>query len=161
MATDEDFAAFNPRIASDNSGNMVAIWQENSADTGLAKIFTSVLLSGGSWSTSAQLSPSGHDAKNPEIAMNTSGDAVAVWIRGDPTFGNGALYASFLALGDSWTTPELISSSTDDIAADFKLIMDSTGRIVVIWKSGNNFKIWIATAQFGGTWVSPLQLSNN
>ncbi len=71
-----------PQVAVDPNGNAVAVWQRFD---GASTIIQSATLSFGStaWSPITDLSAAGQDAIDPQVAVDASGNAVAVWSRND------------------------------------------------------------------------------
>ena len=71
--------ATEPQVAVDGSGAAVAVWARfDGSDT---IIQASARPAGGAWGPAVDLSQSGRDSKAPQVAVDASGDAVAVWAR--------------------------------------------------------------------------------
>jgi Ca2+-binding RTX toxin-like protein len=76
--------AVHPQVAFGGSGNAIAIWY--SSDGTNTRVQASVRPVGtGVWSTPVDLSEAGEDASVPQVAVDGSGNAVAVWQRSDGT----------------------------------------------------------------------------
>lgn len=147
--------ALLPQIAINSSGNAVAVWQRSD---GLNTIVQAATLQfGGSWSAPVDLSVAGQDADKPQIAINSSGKAVAVWIRSDGA--NDIVQAATSQFGGSWTAPDDLSAAGD--SADVpQIAINSSGNTVAIWQRFSGASIvQAATLQFGGSWSSPVDLS--
>src|SRR5215471_5933606 len=67
----------SPRIASDGSGDVIAVWRELTDDT--AEIRAAFRPKNGSFGPSEQISVAAVAAESPRVAMDRLGDAVAVW----------------------------------------------------------------------------------
>ena len=77
---------FVPRIAVDPSGNALAVWQRNATNGTQTNIGVNRYTAGAGWGTAQALTndPAGV-AWRPHIAMDASGNAIAVWIQHDGT----------------------------------------------------------------------------
>ena len=90
--------AKEPQLAADGAGNVVAVWTRlEGTDTIAQAAFRS---GGGAWAAPNELSEAGGDAKEPQIAVDPGGAAVAVWSR---TVGSVAtVQAAEMAPGGNW-----------------------------------------------------------
>lgn len=146
-------------IAVDVSGNAVGIWQGYDGYNYI--IQSSSLPEGGNWSSPTNLSASGADAQAPAVAVDSLGNAVAVWSRFD---GNSSIIqANQLPFRGSWGTATNISVSGFN-ADSVKLSMDNTGLIgnaVAVWHryNGTNFIVQASELLSGGTWSFPTNIS--
>ena len=77
--------ATHPKIAMDADGNVLAVWRR-SVD-GRFSTRTNRYIPGSGWSKAAALNEYGNTGvdDHPQIAMNASGNAVAVWQQSDGT----------------------------------------------------------------------------
>ena len=75
--------ASEPQVAFDPSGNAIAVWSQfDSPNSRTHAAFRPV---GGSFGGDQTISPAGADANAPQIAIDSTGKAVAVWYRFDGT----------------------------------------------------------------------------
>ena len=72
-----------PQVALDPGGNAIAVWTQ--WDGAHSRTHAAFRPTGGSFGGDQTISPSGRDANKPQIAMDSTGDAVAVWYRFDGT----------------------------------------------------------------------------
>lgn len=138
-------------IAMNANGEAVAVW----SDTPGGIVLAATLASGsGVWvPATAPLSQPLQPGFNPQVAIDPSGNAVAVW----QTNGPGAVIrGSLLAAGSSTWIP-----TTDLTSADFSEIpqvaVDAAGNAVAVWRTINgalNEAIHAARLPFGSTvWI--------
>jgi hypothetical protein len=73
--------ASEPQVAFDPSGNAIAVW--NRFDGSKTRVQAAFRPSGGGFGTPQTLSGAGQNASNPQVSMDNSGNAVAVWERLD------------------------------------------------------------------------------
>lgn len=151
--------ADDPRIAVDGSGNAVAVWRRSDGNDDIVQ--SSRLVAGGvSWSTPVNVSPAGIQSATPRIAVDGSGNAVAVWRLAD--VGGTIIQSSRLAAGGSgWSTPEQLSvsgfsSDNPQVAAN------ESGNAVAVWQQSNGSNSIIRFSQStdgGANWSEPTDLS--
>lgn len=98
--------SYIPQVAVDAAGNAIVIWVGFDGVNYVAQAAT--FTAGGSWSAPVILSQDGADVNNVSIAINSAGNAVAVW---DKTNGvDSIIEAAALPKGGSWSTPVTIST---------------------------------------------------
>ena len=120
------------------------------------------------WSPPVSLSLSGQNSSNPQIAVNASGDAVAVWQTTWSISGQGeqesTIQASVKPSGGVWSAPETISL---DVSHPYnynpQVVIDSNGTITAVWEGywsdNQTFCIQAATRSSGGSWQPPIQIA--
>ncbi len=95
-----------------------------------------------------------------EVAMNLSGNSVAVWI----TFTGTEFFieAAELPSGGSWTLPVTISTTSSTPVFSPTIAINSSGYAVALWiqSDGTNLRVQSSTSQFGGPWSTPVTVSN-
>jgi len=85
IETDNAGGAINPQVAFDASGNAVVVWQQS--DGTRYNIWSNrYTASTGLWGTAALIeTDNAGDANNPQVAIDASGNALAVWSQSDGT----------------------------------------------------------------------------
>jgi hypothetical protein len=146
-----------PQIAIDPSGNAVAVWKSLSG--GDCLIQSSTLPFGGSWSLPVNVSSVGTVAIEPQVNVDQSGNAIAVWIApiGKDIFVQG----SFLPVGGSWSAPATLSAAGGQ-AFNPTVAFDSAGNAIAVWDRFDGEYTFIQASQLpvGGSWTSPVNLSD-
>ena len=149
-----------PQLAADGQGNITAVW--TGSDGTYTIIQSSTKPFGGSWQVPQNVSLSGEDADTPQIAVDPSGNATAVWRE---TIGvSYGIKASTKLFGQGWqATPEWIS--TDAIAQSPQIAVDPNGNVVCVflYVFEDTSTIGSATKLFGEAWQYdiPLPLRNS
>jgi LPXTG-motif cell wall-anchored protein len=110
-----------------------------------------------SWTPPVNLSLSGGVAETPQVVLDSTGRAIAVWLRdnGDVT----VVQASTRPSGGAWSEP-IDLSETDSYGP--QIVVDSSGLATAVWnQSGEDDEelIWTATSQSGEGWSNPRPLS--
>lgn len=162
IETDDTGTARSHQVSIDNAGNALVVWEHY--DGTRYNIMANRYPAGGSWATAALIETDnlGH-AYNPQIAMDASGNALAVWYQHDGTRYN--IWANRFDNGTtSWEGVALLE--TDDAGnADKPMIaMNRTGNAVVLWRQQTAAFIRNVTARpyiAGSGWGVAQIIENN
>lgn len=152
---------YNPRIAVDSSGDAIAVWYEY--DGANYRVASSYLPFRGRWtSPPIYVSPEGQDGYSPEIAINSSGNAITVWEQ----FNNAIsciFSASLSNNSSSWSTPIQISTVNLNAYAPQISINLSSDNAIAAWYrfDGTFYNIETAVLPYGGNWSLPSVVSPN
>jgi len=146
--------AWLPDLASNESGEVLAAWQEGAGYQPTA-IHAARMAADGTWSTEERVSPAnGHPAWNPKPGLDAAGGAAIGWLDA-----NTMVVARAPASG-GWLTPEAISGSQGVHYP--ALSMDAGGDIVAAWQAldaSNKGSIWSRLSPAGGGWQAATRLS--
>lgn len=148
----------NPQVALSDFGNALVLWEEYDSILGIQTIQASEY--SGTWATEHQISVLGEDSYEPEVAMNTLGDGMAVWTGYDGT--TNVIHA--LSYSTTW------SGVVDTLSASVLFMDSALGQIdlndaknaVAVWNQydGFNHRIYSASFSFSsGVWSSSVPLS--
>ncbi|MFZ4857112.1 MAG: PKD domain-containing protein [Desulfuromonadaceae bacterium] len=150
IETDNSGHAFNPKVAMDSGGNAIAVWQQS--DGTRENIWANRYTPAGGWGT-AQLieTDNAGTATYPQIAMNSSGTAVAVWKQSDGTRDN--IWANRYTTVGGWGTAQLIESDNGSADAP-RVAIDSGGVAVAVWmqSDGSRNHLWSNRSTTAGVW---------
>jgi hypothetical protein len=132
-------------ITIDSSNNAIMVWsQENGTDI-WANRFEVVA----GWGTAELIdNVDGGDpsAGMPKIAVDNSGNAIAIWSHNDGLKAN--IWANRYLVGLGWRTPVLIEDLNFATGLDPKIAFDSNDRAIAIWRESNGDGRWIFTRWF-------------
>jgi hypothetical protein len=145
--------AFAPRVVSDDAGNAIAVWQQQTS-SGSPEIWANRLLpSTGSWESAELIGPTEEgDAGAPRIAIDANGNVVAVWAQnGGPSAG---VWSNRYDAGAGWRAPALISPRGLGPGRSPDVAISPSGRAVVVWVQfdGNTDRVWSNRSTTGGAW---------
>lgn len=145
-----------PRVAMDAAGDAVAVWVRSDGSHRIVQAASRP--AGGTWGAPVELSVPGADAGEPEIAVDPSGDAVAVW-----TLSEGSdviVQAASRPAGGSWGAPTDLSAAGEE-AGEPEIAVDPSGDAVAVWTREEGFYSTVETVgrPAGGTWGAPVELS--
>ena len=120
-----------PSLAVNGDGNAMAVWRQWD-DAGVAiSIWANRYDVGSGWGTATLIETGSGAADNADVAMDSSGNATAVWKQSDGTSNN--IYANRYVPGQGWGTVALIE--TGNSGADFpKVGMDDHGNAIAEWR---------------------------
>jgi len=142
--------ASGPQIAFNSSDSGLTVWRQYD---GTRNSIWSNRFDGTSWGSAELIeSDNAGDAFNPQIAVDRSGNALAVWRQSDGARNN--IWANRFD-GASWGSAELIESDNTGDASNPQIAFDSSGNAFAVWQQsdGTRFNIW--TNRFNGTsWAS-------
>ena len=159
--------AYHPSLAVAASGSAVVAWEQlDPATEGF--FIEAAVRKGGVWSSGAPL-PKGtelHGAYFPRVAVNSTGDAVAVWQQCYSTDyeacftgqGNYLVRASQRSAGGSWSAPMTLSDETED-AIKLSPAVNAAGDLAVIWEDRKAAVINVALRRAGASSWNAQQLS--
>ncbi len=144
-------SATRPKVTVDSTGRAIAVWIRPNGTNNI--IQSSWSLNGGPWSTPANLSAAGRNADEPEVTVDSTGLATAVWSRYDGT--NYFIQSSTSLNGAAWVpAPANLSAAGQDADVP-KVTVDSTGRAIAVWRRYDGFNniIQSSTSLNGAAWV--------
>jgi hypothetical protein len=143
-----------PQVAIDSEGEAVAVWEDQAESASVFHKFIEAAVkppNSATWGSPVVLAEAG---RQPQVAMDASGDAVAVWP------GPGGLYSATLSASSStWQPPVSVSANE---AEDPHVAIDSLGDAVVAWESigaATNTVQAAVKAKGDAVWGAPASLS--
>jgi len=151
IETDNAGNAYYPQIAFDASGNALAVWEQRNATR--TNIWSNRYTNGAGWGTAAliEIDDAG-DASRPQIALDASGNALAVWAQSDGTRNN--IWANRYTNGSGWGTAALIETDNAGAAGSPQIAIDASGNALAVWyqSDGTRYNIWSNRYTAGTGW---------
>jgi hypothetical protein len=143
-----------PRIAFDKSGTAVAVWQQG--DGYRTNIWSSRFHEGTGWGTPQLIETNDEgSAQGVELAVASTGDAIAVWRQADAT-GADHIWANHFKPGAGWGVAEKIESNSD-IASSPQISFLSPGQAMAVWSQGVH--IWASQFSVDQGWSTALTVT--
>ena len=149
------------------AGNIFVVWQQTST---LANNTTQYSIDSvrfdpvaKTWSAPASLTARATSVYPPQVAVDSAGNAMAVWTQYETT-GISLQNVRFSATGGTWTAPMLTDQTGTATIPSFVLGMDSSGNAEVIWADTVNGifeRRYNATAGTWGSFNNTLTPSSN
>ncbi len=151
-----------PQVAMDVDGNGTAVWQQyTGSGVSLAVYAARFDASSDSWRSAVQLDP-GVGASNPQVAVDASGNAVAVWEQGM----NGATVqiaaSRWSQSSGAWSAAQVIQPSTLR-GSNPQIAVAPNGDATVVWTQAEpNGTLTIQASRrrsVTGSWSEPVALT--
>jgi hypothetical protein len=120
--------AYGPQVVQDASGNSLMVWARH--DGANDRIQARFRAADGTFGATATISQAGNAAFEPQVALDSSGNAIAVWTQWQGA--NSRIHAAFRPAGGSFGASQAISPS-GQIAGTPQISIDSTGKAVAVW----------------------------
>jgi len=146
--------ATEPRIASNDQGDVIVLWLQSQAEDNTKRVFYSVTdpESGWGWSDPKIVNDGvvNGDASDIQVAMYPNGDAVAVWLEPDANNVKQVRTNFYTADKDRWLEQSFhINSEESTDAFSPELTADGNGNVLVAWvQQGidkNTLSVWVNT----------------
>lgn len=116
-------------VAVEPDGDAMSVWHQRDGDR--ADVWANRYASGTSWGTAGLVeTENGGTARNPDVAMDANGNAIAVWFQNDgvDNFPATNRYPS----GGNWGTAQRL----DDFGTDPRVASDAAGNAIAVWSGG-------------------------
>lgn len=132
--------AADPQIAVDNNFNALIIWKylyddENNLYQIQASRGTITPALTWAWSTPENLTPNTNNANasSPRLAVDGSGNAIAIWEFTDNTVTQTVIQAKRYIFEQTWQPAPITLSPTDNSASFATISMNDAGSAIVVW----------------------------
>jgi uncharacterized repeat protein (TIGR01451 family) len=145
-----------PQVAIDPNGDAVAVWLLSNGTT--TTVQTASRPTGGSWSSPTDLSESGQNAAQAQVAIDRAGDVIAIWERSNGT--NTIIQAASRPAGGAWSVPENLSAAGQS-ATGPQVAVNGGGDTIAVWtrSNGTNLIVQVTDRLAAGSWSTPIDLS--
>ena len=135
-------------MAFDASGNALAVWHRSDGSKDIVQ--SSFRPAGGAFpAAGSDLSASGQNAFQPQVAFDASGNALAVWIRSNGT--NYIVQSSSRPAGGAFAAPVDLSAIGQD-GLQPQVAFDASGNALAVWtrSDGTNDIVQSSSRPAGG-----------
>ena len=157
--------AWGPQVAMDPQGNAMAVWasgvtveQEDTIEIFKYGIWANRFTPADGWGGRERVDGHEDNAWSPHIAMDTQGNAVAVW---EHTEGRSThIWSNRFAPSSGWGKPVRIDSMDDGghRAWSPQIALDAQGRALTVWFQSTG--IWSNRRTATGDWERPERISD-
>lgn len=149
--TADDEGSNSARVAVNADGLAVAVWSRDDGTRELVQ--ASVRRAGRGWQAPVDLSSAVTGHLRPEIAVDPSGGAVAIWTSA------GIVESAVRLPGGSWQAPTLLGYGDGSA----QVAVDGEGNAVAVWQQrtgiGDSHLVQSAVRPAHGAWSEPVDLS--
>jgi hypothetical protein len=117
------------RVAMNGTGQAVAIWRRY--DGGPNGVYAAIYTPGSGWSTPTTLDPGSTERVDPFVAIDASGNAIAVWNQYDGY--RHLIYSRRYTPGSGWSPIEQLQAPASGETWQPSIAMDPSGSAFVTW----------------------------
>ncbi len=153
IETDNAGSASSPQVATDPNGNAVAVWQQWDG-TGTTNIWANRFTLAAGWGVAERIeTDNAGNAQAPQVALDSNGNAVAVWQQFDGTRTN--IWANRFTLAAGWGAAERIETGNAGGASLPQVALDPNGNAVAVWEQWDLrgfFSIWANRFTLAAGW---------
>ena len=127
--------AQSPRLAIDADGNAIAIWSQSNPSH--YEIWANRFRKGKGWEGAERIENSRlDDCDLPHIAFDPHGNAIAVWMQTDGTYGNTAVKINYYVVGWGWGSEEYLARNVPNGVDYPNIAFDQKGNALAVWVGG-------------------------
>ena len=137
-----------PQLAVDPAGNAIAVWQQLDLSRAATDIWANRFVAGTGWGNEGQIEiQKKGNANHAQVAVDASGNAIAVWMENDGTRPN--IWTNRYIPGSGWGTAQLLEHE-DGYAGDPQIAIDADGNAFAIWQQStlDNLRADVYVARF-------------
>ncbi|MGQ9587439.1 MAG: hypothetical protein ACUVT7_03545 [Thermoplasmata archaeon] len=147
-----------PNVGVDRNGNALAVWTRY--DGAVENVMSSRYVPGLGWSTPMLVESSAESASMPHLAVDSLGNATAVWHQYDGTRWN--IWANRYVVGAGWGTAVPLETSTNP-AGNPDVAVDAEGNALAVWaqSDGTRYVVWASLYRHGSGWPPPIVLQSD
>jgi hypothetical protein len=145
LNNDRSVSARFPRVATDASGNAIAVWEQNPPDSIYEQVWAARFTPMDGWGTETNIPAVDYQRqryeRDPRIAMNANGDAVIM----KRNFATGTtLEVNRYTPTGGWTAAERIHTGNEVYDEEPQIAIDTNGNAIAIWEKtdGQRGNIW-------------------
>jgi len=141
IETDNAGDAFGPQVATDPSSNAIAVWTQDEGTR--FNIWSSRYTPTGGWGIAERIeADNAGSAIRPQVAIDPSGSALAVWSQDDGARLN--IWANHYTPTGGWGIAERIETDNAGSASDPQVAVDPNGNGIAVWHQpdGVRTNIW-------------------
>ena len=149
-----------PGLAVNQTGDGFAVWQQ--WDGSRYNVWASRFVVGSGWGLASLIETNNSgSAYAPQVAVDQSGDAIAVWSQSDGTRYN--IWANRYVVGSGWGTATLVETDNTGNALDVEVGVSDAGGALAVWKQwdGTRDNIWASRYVVGSGWGTPTLLETD
>jgi len=149
----------NPLLAVDTSGNAIVVWPHS--DGTRDNLWSNRYDVNTGWGTAGLLESHDEKAAFPELAMNSSGTAIVVWVKYNESTGTASYLSRRYIPGTGWAAEETFNYSQQSYYnADVGI--DDSGNALFFWEydDGTNGYIRFNRYRADSGWGSATELTN-
>lgn len=146
-------SGFRPQIGLDQAGNALILWSQSNGGSNYDVVATHYI-AGLGWETANSIESSSGNTSSPQLSVDASGNALAVWKQYNGT--DWDIYANLYVAGTGWQEGLLVASDTGSSSLP-KVSLNDAGAGMVVWAHHVGSTIYNVVARaysFDGGWAT-------
>ena len=145
-------SALNPWVAMGGGSEATVVWRQRVGAS--YDLYANRFAPGVGWSGAAVIESEPGDADFPRVAVDGSGNAIALWKQWNGAFND--IWANRYAPGVGWSGPVLMETNDAD-ASETWVSMNASGDALATWRQSDGvaLSIWSRRYAPGGGWGLP------
>lgn len=162
LYNDKGHDASGAQVVMDGAGNGVVVWQQFNGV--ITRVYATRYTVGSGWAMPGSIATgSAGVAVNPRLAMDGSGNAMAVWRQVDASAHYSIWASRYVATTMTWGIPMLIEGDDSGDAFDPQVVMNSAGNAWVVWHQhdGTTNNIWANNYTVASGWSNAALLETS
>ena len=151
--SDDTGDAEYPHVDMNDSGDAVAVWQQS--DGSIYSIWANQYTSGSGWQGAEVIdSEATYNALAPRVAVDSSGNAIAVWKQYDGSVYS--IWSNRYVAGSGWLSAAALELDDAGSAEKLQIDIDDNDNVHVVWRQsdGSVYNIWTRLYTNGSGWGS-------
>lgn len=134
--------ANTPDIAIDRNGNAIAVWTQGNPTR--SNIWMNRYSIATGWGTESAIETGDFDSSLAKVAIDPSGNALAVWQRLQQGGAIADIWASRFNARSGWSAPAQIETDNAGTALNSRIVIDSRGNALAVWMQSDGIRtnIW-------------------
>lgn len=149
---------YNPRVAFDGSGNAIAVWQRTVS--WVNSVWANRYVPGEGWGTAEPIEGQADEAGLPQVVVDESGNATAVWAQYKD--GHGHIWSNRYVVGEGWGVEEEAEQYVED-AYSLDVAIDDAGCVVAVWSQFDGSLVNVSANRYvpGEGWGTAVTIGGN
>ncbi|HEX2585131.1 MAG TPA: hypothetical protein VHL14_08360 [Steroidobacteraceae bacterium] len=145
-----------PQIAVDTQGNAIVVWELQAAGDIRINIWANRYVAGSGWGMAMRVQTGTDTAHDPQIVIDKSGNAWAVWTQLDANNTYYNIFASHYVVGTGWGVSTRIDMHNNVHSSSPQIAIDANGNVMAVWSEYSvgtvNSQIWANRYTAGSGW---------
>jgi hypothetical protein len=124
----------DPQAAIDAKGDIIVVWPEfNSDHVPVSTVWSNYYLHDRGWGRASKIQNDSMDAYFPQVVMDETGNAIAIWNQNNLTYDKTNIYAKYYNKDSGWQRAVMIQRDGSVLSDNSALVITGKGDAVALW----------------------------